>query len=791
MPTVEPQFKLYASKFPIWWTHNSIDKPDPDYFKTLEDQSNQDGFKWVEVPFTFNFKNQFEGTLIVDDQYYTYFKLVDAKDAKFPNRYYLVEALNKAFNGGYELSIRLDVFTSYGLDFWTNGVTNPDIMNKTVNLNRTNHAQLLLDNYYNYSALNDSDFYIWSYKDPLLDFKNMPAVSAIASYIQTNNIGQYCLPAIWLNPFPTPDIGDGSDKTTGGAVVIDDKTGELTYDFDNNPYNYGWYTINGIHGTGSETLSGSFVGNVRYYVFKPFNIKPYVQNTEGYLLFYSIMPDTQFIDGSSFNYTQLTPYGPNLTISPRGANSGHEMFSVHARDADIEKLIKSSGVLQNQFLGIFEGPPLWAFSQVSFSQPDYPRVIHSLMRFLANGKAYSADFLVARIQITPYKNVGVQYTPEQPDGLLSTNKFTIFNINNINLPPNNSNQITNHLLRSDTAITYYDGVTDYTPNNAYIFQKSQVQDLAFQPFVPYSIFSNFHVDWEDDMKNKGYELPQRVIASLRIPDTIFFSEEGFRFSYISNQLNSDLTIWTTPGFLPSGTDNYSSYITQALITQNTSMAIAKQQESLGIANSVIGGITGIAGGIINKGPGGIISGISSVANMATGIAGSILAYQNQQKMYDAQNASARASMGYKINSSTDNDTAKNLMADNAFILKNSWWGYLAIQTFNWMIPIKMPTLKNDLIFYNNLIYLNGFYLNTPTSIYSLKLDWNNNSAEAPGIMPHLYYDFDIGTDIIKLHYKTLNLELLNAINLIFNNGVRFWKYIPNFDSPWYWLTHKN
>lgn len=785
--TKELQFKLYATKFPVWWTHNSIDKPDPDYFKKLDLATDDTGFNWVEVPFTFNFKDQFTGTIVADDQYYTMFKLVDSKDTKYPNKYYLVESLNKAFNGGYELEIRLDVFTSYGLDFWVNGVNNPDINTKTVNLNRTNHSFLLLRYYYNYVGFADNDFSIWTYKDPLLDFKHLPMVSAIASYVQKDKDNKYNVPAIWLNPFPTPGIGVGSDPGTGGSVKIEND-GSLTFDFNNNPWNYGWYTINGIHGDGyEETLSGAFVGNVRYYVFKPFNIKPYVNDTEGYIFFYSIMPNTQFVDGPSFNYNNAVNYNPNLTLSPRN-QPGKEVFRIHARDADIEVIMKMSGTLNSQFVGIFEGPPLWAFSQVSFSQPNYPRITHSVIRFIVKSGA-TADFLIGRVQLTPYKNVGIRYSNPQPDPLQATNDFTIFNLNDINYIPNMTSDLTNKLLRSDTGIVFYDGSAPSTPNNAYIWQKSQVQDLAFQPFAPYTIFSSFNVDWENDMKGHGFNLPQRVIASLRIPDTLFFNEEGFRYSYISNQLNSDLTIWTTPGFLPSGSDSYSTYITQALITQNTSMAIAKQQESLGIANSVIGGVLGVAGGIVGGGKGGILSGISSIANMATGIASSVLAYQNQQKMYDAQNSSTRAVLGYKINSSTDNDTAKNLMADNAFILKNSWWGYLAIQSFNWMIPIKMPTLSNDLIYYNNLIYLNGFYVNTPTAISSLKLDWDNRSAEAPGMMPHLYYDIDITPEVLKYHYKTINLELLNAITTLFNNGIRFWHDFPNYNIPWYWITH--
>lgn len=791
-PKPDPQFKLFASTFPVWWTHNSIDKPDPTYFEHLNDIENVDGFQWKEVDFTFNFKNQFEGTIIVDNQYYTTFKLYDSKDSKFPNKYYLVESVNKAFNGGYELVLRLDVFTTYGLDFWVNGVTNPDINTKTVNLNRTNHSLLLLRYFYNYIGISaGQDFGVWNYKDPLLDFKNMPTISAVASYmgIDSENPNKYVLPPIPVDRLFKVNLADDGKINNNGvakgatSIVVNGRNID-------NP-------------GGSQYLTSLFSGTVRYYVFKNFPINGLSANIPGthpassqalnpvYTMIYTVAPNLN----SDLSLPWLAENPPAmdtyryklLSIHERGTSLGFERNIVSAPDP-LLWMMDNSGVLSSNFVGIFEGPPLWAFSRHSYFLGPNGAVNYMLSHGILEFTNKDLSFLYASFQITPSALGRDIYAPKHETTIKTPNYFTIFSLSKSGDAPNIFDTSTQNILQADTKIEFNngDGYTAY--NNAYVFQKSQVQDLNFQPFKPSTIFSSFNVDWEDDLKNKGWSLPHRVLAKLDIPNSIFFNSQGFRFGYLNNLLNMDLTLWLLPGAEASATDLYSSYITSALINQNTSMAIAKQQAQLGVAKSIIGGVLGVAGGAISGGAGGILGGISSIANMATGIAGTIMNYKNQQKTYDAQNSANRAVMGYSINASTDKDSASNLVANNLFQYNNSWWGYIALTCFNWMIPIRIPTLLNDTIYYNNLVYLNGFYLNCSVPISGLALDWSNRSQESPGIMPHLYYDFDITPDVLKYHYKYLNLELLQTITILFNNGIRFWAGFPDFSKPWYWIT---
>lgn len=779
------QFKLYATKFPVWWTHNSIDKPDPDYFKKLDLATDDTGFNWVEVPFTFNFKDQFTGTIVADDQYYTMFKLVDSKDTKYPNKYYLVESLNKAFNGGYELEIRLDVFTTYGLDFWVNGVKNPDISSKTVNLNRTNHTTLLYSYYYNYSGPTAGDFSIWTYKDPLLDFSNMPTVSAVASYMAiTQDKHKYSLP-----PIPIDGILPVEMDNTGG-IQLSPKP--LIKESTN-------IVVNGRNiDITSENLTGLFSGSVRYYVFKNIPIVGLTANVAGrwwpkssalnpvYTAFYTVSPNLNadnslpWLNGAPVNsparYKQLS-------IHERGTSIGYNRNICSAPDLLLWLMDNSSSFASN-FVGVFEGPPLWAFSKNAYClTADNQKYNYMVSHKIFEITNMDISFLTANIQITPSQlSNSKRYSPPNESNLISPNYFSIFSLSNYGEPPNINGQ-EDYKLSNNYQIKFIDISNDFNiTNNAYILQKAQVQDLNFQPFDPAGIFSSFNIDWEDDLKNKGYSLPKRILATVKIPNAIYFNQQGFRFGYLNNNINMDLSLWTLPGMEQSGIDAYSQYITGALINQNTSMAIAKQQTNLNLASTGFNGAASIIGGIFSGDS--IFKSFGKLFNFGVDMAKPVLAYRNKQKEYDAQNSANRATMGYSINMSTDKDSASNLVSNNLFQYNNSWWGYIALTCFNWMIPIKMPALFNDIIYYNNLVYLNGFYINCPTSIGTLLINWGNGWD---GILPHLYYDIDIGTEVLKYHFKTLNLDLLNAITVLFNNGVRFWKNIPDYTEPWYWL----
>lgn len=115
----------------IFWTKNSVDKPTKDYFLQL-----MDSITWKEIgDITPNFENQFNGSLVVDSDKYTYLKLINNTTNEI--KYYSIDRVSKELNNGYVIDITLDVFTTYTLYFYDS------IKDKPIKVNRSSMFRLL------------------------------------------------------------------------------------------------------------------------------------------------------------------------------------------------------------------------------------------------------------------------------------------------------------------------------------------------------------------------------------------------------------------------------------------------------------------------------------------------------------------------------------------------------------------------------------------------------------------------------------------------------------------------
>lgn len=744
-----PQFKLYASKFPIWWTHNSIDKPDPTYFNHLEDVENKDGFNWVEVPFTFNFKDQFTGTLIVDYQYYTYFKLVDLQDDKYPNKYYCVESVNKAFNGGYELKVKLDVFTSYGLAFWTTHINNPVIADKTCSLTRTNNQWLLLTYYYYETDVNDLTFNNWMYLDPLLDFSNTSDIALLANvYRNRNDIAYIEKYPISARYFFQKINGNWQTNTTN--------------------LNCTEYVINGNSDPSFQPY-GVYNSSVRYYVFKGL-----VGDTDLYWAFWTVKPRQWFNTSIDFMALSSNSKYPNYALS-----LDYEVLK--------EAILSSQNGFNSKFIGVFDGPPLGAL-EYKFGMEQYnpnnlnePSFGQNNLELAIVSFDNAINFLVSKIYITPMRG--------NPKNSSYNNFFSIFGaVSDPTQPPLagfNDQNLMAKKFNDDGEISFltHSLIPDKVKNSPYILQKLHINNLNYTPLHPMGIYNKRNLQWEPALSNLTDKLPKIEYGRIKMPDILYFTSSGFRLGYILDNVGLSTTSWILPTSLPVANDLFDTYMTQALITQNTSMSIARQYQKLGILQSSINSSSSAAQNTINKNVFGVFNAITgNIFNITR----SVLDYDNKQKMYDAQNESAKATIAPSINNSVDKDTCDQLMTSSTWVPLGSAYHYLFsyLNCFNWCIKAKVPLLESDIIYYNNLVYLYGFYVNRQVKFSELKIEWFNYVGNE---LPHIYYDFDINKDLLKLIYPGINNELLMAIYVIFNNGVRFWKNIPDYSKPWYWL----
>lgn len=744
--TKELQFKLYATKFPVWWTHNSIDKPDPDYFKKLDLATDDTGFNWVEVPFTFNFKDQFTGTIVADDQYYTMFKLVDSKDTKYPNKYYLVESLNKAFNGGYELEIRLDVFTTYGLDFWTTHILNPILDNKSVLLKRTNNQRLLLLYYYYETTLNDLTFNNWMYLDPLLDFSNSSDIAFLANVYRNRNdiayVEKYPLSAHYVITYE-----NGNPKV-------------ITTQLNNTEY-----VLNGSSDPLYPTF-GEYNAGVRYYVFKGL-----VGDSDMYWAIWTVKPRQYFTSQLQFTLSSSKPEYPNFELS-----LNYESVQ--------QGILSAQHGYNTKFIGVFDGPPLgpleykFGMSGVPDSSRNIPLGQNNIE--LAVIDLLGQNFLVSKIYITPSRG--------KPSSQSCNNFFSVFGaVSDPNDPPlagSVNPNLMSKKFNSEGEISFLTNSSTEIKNCPYVLQKAHINNLTYTPFHPMSVYIKRNLQWEPALSSLTDKLPKIEYARIKMPDVIFFTNNGFRLGYIDNNVGLSTTLWILPTSLPVSNNLFDTYMTSALTTQNTSLSIARQYQQFNIWNSAFNSSVSGGSSAQHKNAWGIIS---AIGNNIFNINKTILDYSSHQRMYNAQNQVASLTIAPTIKNSIDKDTSDQLMTST------SWYAFgdyqvhhlfMYLNCFNWIIKAKVPLFDNEIIYYNNLIYLNGFYVNRQISFKELALIWFNY---VKGIMPHLYYELDINIDLLKLIYPNINNELLLAITTVLSSGIRFWKNVPDYSKPWYWL----
>lgn len=119
----------------IFWTKNSVDKPTKEFFNSLMGST-----EWVDLGnITPNFINQFNGSIVVDKDTYTYLKLINTETDEV--KYYSIDRVSKVLNNGFVIDITLDVFTTYTLNFYGQVESLP------IKVNRTTAYALACDTY--------------------------------------------------------------------------------------------------------------------------------------------------------------------------------------------------------------------------------------------------------------------------------------------------------------------------------------------------------------------------------------------------------------------------------------------------------------------------------------------------------------------------------------------------------------------------------------------------------------------------------------------------------------------
>ena len=197
----------------IFWTKNSVDKPTKDYFKYIMDTA-----IWKELGnITPNFINQFNGSITVDKDNYTYLKLINTDTLEI--KYFSIDSVSRVLANGFVVDITLDVFTTYTLNLYY------ELEGKPIKVNRTTAYCLLKDSLY--SQLLKDDLIPLPFKPYNYKFKNELYELPLYS-IDDNNKTQYVYDA----------FSDSTWSLNESGKYVEEKIDPITIKNKNNGYLY-------------------------------------------------------------------------------------------------------------------------------------------------------------------------------------------------------------------------------------------------------------------------------------------------------------------------------------------------------------------------------------------------------------------------------------------------------------------------------------------------------------------------------------------------------------------------
>ena len=245
----------------------------------------------------------------------------------------------------------------------------------------------------------------------------------------------------------------------------------------------------------------------------------------------------------------------------------------------------------------------------------------------------------------------------------------------------------------------------------------------------------------------------------------------FTFGY-----NSLIKLDGTETF-PTSTNEYKSYLASVQSSQNTQMQLAKQNAIWGGVKSAISGAMGVASSLAT---GNVAGAVSSGMGAITGIADSVMQYQNKKREMDAQNADKQRSA-----------TAKNIEPSSIeSIIKNSTITMSDVPNsrrlnIGVLDGVITSTSYNDFLnemnssMINKIVWECGYVVNKIIRLNDIKNTYRISFFDDM-INNFIYWDIEIPNEFIKLNYPNFNNELVEAITTTINNPVRFWKITPNY-----------
>lgn len=648
----------------IFWTKNSVDKPTKEFFVSL-----MGSVVWVDLGnITPNFINQFNGSLVVDKDTYTYLKLINTETDEV--KYYSIDRVSKVLNNGFVIDITLDVFTTYTLNFYERVESFP------IKVNRTTAYCLACDSYARLQ------------RDELITLPQIPK-------LHQNGKEQYSL------SFRYKEVSWITNSLVSGYRYKMSSDTEWVL---KERYEYGSFWIDEF----SRFDEGKLYSQMLFDVY---------QDVDGSWFIVPIFGEKSLLNNSVDWWSELS-----INI---GNSVNYKCFNY----LQFTNKVKNNTFWVNKYKGRFHLPN-WLNI---ITNTGIPIIINT------NPDDGSRSYSILMIKIR--------------DG-----------INNFRYQNDSSKMNFNFTTRSTSSFNQFEN----TKINTYALSKmSQGETPTF--FFNDALISNntYHL-----LGNNS----TLFFDSLNQNDINYNFNETTGISMFTFGFNSLIKLDGTETF-PTSTNEYKSYLASVQSTQNTQIQLAKQNAIWGGLKSAIGGAMGVASSLAT---GNVAGAVSSGMGAITGIADSVMQYQNKKREMDAQNADKQRSATAKTiepssiesiikNSTITMNDVPNSRRLNIGVLD----GVITSTSYNNFLN----EMNSSLI--NKIVWEAGYVVNKVIRLNDIKNTYRVSFFDDM-INQFIYWDIEIPNEFIKLNYPNFNNELIEAITTTINNPIRFWKIIPNY-----------
>ena len=308
----------------------------------------------------------------------------------------------------------------------------------------------------------------------------------------------------------------------------------------------------------------------------------------------------------------------------------------------------------------------------------------------------------------------------------------------------------------------------------YEYQLSNITDKLNNPTYSTEYFLRYlNIKYYGNNINAEYRTNNQ--HNIFIGGRLFFTDTANIICKSNEYISLNNSIINYPYQLPIGVDTYEQYVKANRNVVETGFNIARKEQQLSFAKSIVGGVVDSVASATKFGTGNVVGGIAGAIsggiNLGFDIFSQFQGLDNQEAQIRAQYQQANNTMGNEIQFSNIETAA--LME---YYNDNTQEQYEGVEV--------CELEKNVLILMNNYIYLNG-YMVPNSSTFNNKI--NNNR-----VFNYIQLDATLLQNQLNIIYddKKYNNDIYQMIKEQLIAGIRIWNKIdeklPEYDDNVEW-----